>query len=83
MSPETETKVALVLAALRLLQANDAAPPAGEITPEYLSDLSHELGEPFSAKTIRNYTRTALSKARHQIAAPDFKSALLTLRSEQ
>lgn len=64
MSPETETNLALLFAALAWLQAEDAdVPPPGQVTPEYLSALSRELGTPVSATTIRREESLALAKA--------------------
>ncbi len=68
MTPETNIRVALVISALRLLQEDDAAPPAGQVSPEYLAKLSRELGEPVSAGTWRRIEFIAVSKLRHALS---------------
>lgn len=66
MNPETEAKLALVLATLRWLQEKGAdVPQPGEVTPKKLSRLSRELDLYISEKTIRREFTLALAKARH------------------
>lgn len=68
MTPETNTRIALVISALRLRQQEGEAPAPGQVSPEYLAKLSKEIGEPVSAGTWRKIETRALAKLRQALS---------------
>ena len=66
MTSETETNLALLLAALRYLQEKGAdVPPPGQVTPEALDRLARELEIPVSLSTLKRFDSIALAKFRN------------------
>ena len=76
MTRETEIKVALVLAAARLIESK------GRVryeTPEQLAALSRELGEPVSASTFQRDLRTGMAKTAYALRQKGIHSATQNL----
>jgi hypothetical protein len=65
MTPETQIRVTLTLAAIRLRREYGLIAPGLPLSTRRMETISIEIGEPVSERTFRRIESSALAKLRH------------------